>query len=85
MTPVYFLFIDYFVYFTKIFKTKDPGLLCEVVCVIVRLAVVWYMACIRRIDRRTDGRTDTRPFHIALALRPVVKIKFALSNCVVSF
>ena len=41
-------------------KTRVPGLSCDVVCVILRLAVLVEFRLVT--DRRTDRRTDTGPW-----------------------
>jgi len=41
-------------------KTRLPGLLCGVVCVILRLAVLVELRLVT--DRQTDRQTDTGPW-----------------------
>ena len=45
-------------------KTRVPGLSCDVVCVILRLAVLVGLRLVTdgQTDGQTDGRTDTGPW-----------------------
>ena len=62
-------------YKTSHLKTRVPGLSCDIICVILRLAVFVQYRSVTDTHRQTDGRTDTRRRHVSCsAQRRAVKI-----------